>query len=160
MAGEFSAIKIGFAQEREMKRAVATANASPYDVFWIGCFEATADVERAIHRRFAGAHIKGEWFHPTEELMSYILGTFPDYSEVRAFSRESEESLLKKVRSAIGESPYILGVFQDHLGAAGGDIIHLTMWLFHNQPMTKSLLMPVKEALASFSQTKYLQASA
>lgn len=65
------AIKIGFAVDISKRLdQLQTANAEELTV--VGSTPGTVLDEKALHRRFATSHIRGEWFMATSELTSYI----------------------------------------------------------------------------------------
>ncbi|MBL0245569.1 MAG: GIY-YIG nuclease family protein [Rhodoferax sp.] len=64
-------IKIGFARNVQSRiETLQTANSSPLRL--IGSINGNKSKEAELHRRFAGARIRGEWFTPTDDLMNYI----------------------------------------------------------------------------------------
>ncbi len=70
-AGSSGAIKIGRASDVGARLAsLQTASAEPLELLAVvvgGC-----EVERALHRQFSSARIRGEWFRPAAELMEHI----------------------------------------------------------------------------------------
>lgn len=71
-AGDDGPIKIGFAlRDVEARiRELQTANAEKLTVLRV--IDAGVSYEKALHRRFAVDKIRGEWFHPSEELLRFI----------------------------------------------------------------------------------------
>lgn len=65
------AIKIGFTQDVGA-RVKDLAAATPHKLTTLVTIEGDHQVERAIHRRFSHARIRGEWFRPVPELLAYI----------------------------------------------------------------------------------------
>jgi hypothetical protein len=64
-------IKIGFSNNVQKRvKALQTANSMPLTL--VGTMPGTFATEKALHARFANARIQGEWFQPTDELISFI----------------------------------------------------------------------------------------
>jgi len=70
------AIKIGTAKDVD-GRVRDMSVSTPHLLTVLAVIDGDRDVERVLHRRFAHARIRGEWFHPVPELLAYI-------SEVKA----------------------------------------------------------------------------
>lgn len=66
--------KIGTAKNAECVKARlrATQTASPELVFLRRLFQGGRELERALHARFRGANIRGEWFRPTAGLRKLV----------------------------------------------------------------------------------------
>lgn len=69
-AGENGPIKIGIATNFEIRlRDLNVSN--PCEVKVLALIRGNKKQERALHKRFAHLHIKGEWFRPEEELLQF-----------------------------------------------------------------------------------------
>ena len=47
-------------------------NASPYELTLLRVLPGGVNGERELHRRFAAAHVRREWFRPTDDLVAFI----------------------------------------------------------------------------------------
>lgn len=64
-------IKIGYSKNVDARMAsLQTSTARPLRL--IAVIDGSEDDERAIHARFANAHVRGEWFRPCAELRAYL----------------------------------------------------------------------------------------
>lgn len=79
--GDDGPVKIGLADD-PYRRLVALQCASPFELRLLGGFEGGRGEELKLHKMFAHARIRGEWFEPTEELLAFVLEH--DLDEVRA----------------------------------------------------------------------------
>lgn len=83
-------VKIGFTTDPDRRRQ-AYPN-GPFVMDWIGCWEGTIGDEAAAHKQFAKHRLLGEWFIPTDDLVSFIEGSIA-MDEVRgAFDALVEEN--------------------------------------------------------------------
>lgn len=64
-------IKIGTSRSVR-KRLVGVAYEKKHPVDPLATMSGDDDVEKIMHRRFASARIRGEWFRPVPELLAYI----------------------------------------------------------------------------------------
>lgn len=64
---------------------------NPYKLVLLGCIDGNDITERALHKRFAELKIRGEWFSPSEKLVSFIaaLQKLVLKAPVRAITRVS-----------------------------------------------------------------------
>ena len=73
-------IKIGFTTGNVAVRIKALQQASPYELRWIGSFKGKVTDERNAHKRLAKFRLRGEWFHPTQEVRDFVKEKCPDFS--------------------------------------------------------------------------------
>lgn len=64
-------IKIGYSKD-PVARFVSLQTGSAVQHRYLGNIPGTRETERTLHARFWGAHVRGEWFDPTPELLAYI----------------------------------------------------------------------------------------
>jgi len=145
------AIKIGFTDAISQKRVMGIFQAVPGELIWIGCFPAVASEERALHKRFVRSVMKGEWFYPTEEVMTFILDRFPDYNELPSKTARTDSLLLGEIERAIGRSRYTLGIFYRVLERCGADVLSFRLWMFQRQTPTRALVDAGRRALEEFT---------
>jgi len=70
-AGEGGAVKIGLAKDAR-RRVALLKTGSPLPLTLIGLWaDGSAEDEQALHRRFAGARVRGEWFEPVGDLIDF-----------------------------------------------------------------------------------------
>lgn len=71
--GEPGPIKIGMTKKRLLRDRLSNMQTGcPYPL-WLTCaIVASPGLERALHERFAGHRIRGEWFHPHPDLLSFV----------------------------------------------------------------------------------------
>jgi hypothetical protein len=66
-------IKIGKTKGTVQERLSALQTASPYELRIVGIVERARDsLERELHERFSHLRMRGEWFRPGLELITYI----------------------------------------------------------------------------------------
>lgn len=90
-------IKIGFSTNpRRRVEELQTMHTS--QLFLLGVVECTSDAtERALHRRFAGSHVRGEWYRPTPDLLFVIeMSQHVDTIRSRAARERVDEALRSK----------------------------------------------------------------
>lgn len=66
-------IKIGLAKD-VLKRLDGLLNGSACDLHLRAVVPGDRAVERELHRRFSGHHVRGEWFNPHAEILAFIEG--------------------------------------------------------------------------------------
>lgn len=70
-AGDNGPIKIGVA--KNVRRRLDNFRvASPVPLALIGVADGDGAYEHELHQRFSGSRIRGEWFHPSPELMAFV----------------------------------------------------------------------------------------
>lgn len=75
-AGDSGPIKIG--HTRDVDRRIASMRTGNHEELRLRLVVAGGWVtERELHRRFADAHKRGEWFHPAPELLDFIQDPTP-----------------------------------------------------------------------------------
>lgn len=70
-------IKIGYS-DNVRSRLSDLQISSPYELAILTICEGGIEVEKELHDKFNGHYVRGEWFNPSEELISYI-NEFPPY---------------------------------------------------------------------------------
>jgi hypothetical protein len=70
-SGDAGPIKIGFAFDIE-KRLAQLQVGNPETLHLRGAYRGTIDAEVDEHERFDASRLRGEWFHPTSELLVFI----------------------------------------------------------------------------------------
>jgi DNA-binding transcriptional MerR regulator len=66
-------VKIGLST-KEIRRVKDITQQSPVPVTFLGMMSGSRKIEAALHVRFGAHRMKGEWFAPHEELLSFIRG--------------------------------------------------------------------------------------
>ena len=92
------AIKIGVSRHSK-KRAKELQDHSLYVITLLATVEGGYSVEHALHHLFAHAYIRGEWFHPVEELIAYIAKE-GEPNEVT--ERRERDEIFEKMRNVKG----------------------------------------------------------
>lgn len=107
-------IKIGYSVNPK-KRLHGVLEWSPFDLEIIATTPGNAPDETKVHDHFASAHVRGEWFHPTEELLALIdrvkagepLSSLIDMSErVSALRRARALRVWAKRKAAVREKQH------------------------------------------------------
>ena len=70
-AVQLKLIKIGFSSNVE-KRVAALSTACPDELKILKVVRGGQEVEGQIHKKFSRDRVRGEWFNPSEDLLSYI----------------------------------------------------------------------------------------
>lgn len=65
-------IKIGYAKHNALGRLAALQIGHYEDLHLLGCIEGDRKSEHPLHDKFRAHHIRGEWFHPSAELLAFI----------------------------------------------------------------------------------------
>jgi len=65
-------IKIGFTSRSVQERIRGARQSSPHDLTFLGSFPGTPVDERAAQKQLAGSQLRGEWFHPTDDVVAFI----------------------------------------------------------------------------------------
>jgi hypothetical protein len=65
-------VKIGYAERDVGIRIDELQTANPDDLILLGTMPGSQDREICIHKRFAHLRVRGEWFHFTSEIRSFI----------------------------------------------------------------------------------------
>lgn len=120
-AGTDGPIKIGYTRSAAVTRRIGeiqVGSAAKIDL--LGCMPGDRAKEAEIHARFASARIRGEWFHPTAELLNAISEMrvpLPETESEQAFSDEPNpvKRWLKKNRRTQSWLAAKLGVTQGRI---------------------------------------------
>lgn len=86
-------IKIGYTAGGTA-RVSGLQTATPYKVTLLKLIRGDQKAERALHRRFAHLHQRGEWFRPDAELVAYVDG-LENESEPPPTPEERERSAIR-----------------------------------------------------------------
>ena len=70
-------IKIGYS-DNVRNRLSSLQTTSPHELAILTICEGGIEVEKELHDKFNNYYVRGEWFNPSEELISYI-NEFPPY---------------------------------------------------------------------------------
>lgn len=70
LAGPF--IKIGFTRWPVQRRIAQLSTGCPYEICLAAKLCGSPETEREIHKAFANHHVRGEWFHASSEILSFI----------------------------------------------------------------------------------------
>ena len=70
-------IKIGYS-DNIRSRLSDLQTSSPHELSILTICEGGIEVEKELHDKFNNYYVRGEWFNPSEELISYI-NEFPPY---------------------------------------------------------------------------------
>jgi Meiotically up-regulated gene 113 len=82
------AVKIGYT-ENYSQRLQQLQTGSPHQLEFLGTMEGSIEDETALHARFNGIRIRGEWFRLNRALMRFIvLNTGQDHGEVFDLAEE------------------------------------------------------------------------
>lgn len=82
-AGEGGPVKIGVTRD-PVQRLKTLQTGNPETLRGLAAWRVLPGEERLIHDDFASVRIRGEWFHPTPELLEYVLwegGIFCDWGD-------------------------------------------------------------------------------
>ncbi|MDQ3879574.1 MAG: GIY-YIG nuclease family protein [Chloroflexota bacterium] len=81
--GSDGPIKLGLAGDPN-KRLESLQTANDVELVLMAAWDGTASDERALHARFADAHIRGEWFAPLPDLCAFVDERQQDYEAALA----------------------------------------------------------------------------
>ena len=70
--GNSGPIKIGQTFGSPLDRLTQLQTGNPRELHLLGVMHGHCGDEEEIHRQFAGVHLRGEWFQPTQELLAFI----------------------------------------------------------------------------------------
>ena len=92
------AIKIGVSKHSK-RRAKELQDHSLYVITLLATVAGGYSVEFLLHRLFAHAYIRGEWFRPVEELLTYIA---KEGEPIETTERRERDEISKNMRSVKG----------------------------------------------------------
>lgn len=69
-------VKIGYAADVK-RRVRSVAHGLPYKLMLLGYIKGTRSLERTLHKQIGLYRMRGEWFHPTKEVMECIATYVP-----------------------------------------------------------------------------------
>jgi hypothetical protein len=75
--GAAGPIKIGYVRKDMRQRLSAMQNGNHEKLRVLACTDGDVPYERALHKRFSASRIRGEWFTPTDELLTLISKCSP-----------------------------------------------------------------------------------
>jgi hypothetical protein len=93
-------IKIGYTSGGTA-RVNGLQTATPYQVTLLKIIRGDQTAERAMHRRFAHLHERGEWFRPGPDLVEYVSG-LENETEPPA-TAEDREKMAMRLAMRVGE---------------------------------------------------------
>lgn len=76
------AIKIGISGGMENRMSMMLSN-TPHDLSLLATIRCDHRFEHWLHNKFGESHIRGEWFRPTDDLISFICNDLPKLDEIR-----------------------------------------------------------------------------
>lgn len=130
-AGTDGPIKIGYVKGDIRKRLSQLQTSNPEELKCIGYMEGGRYEENRTHARFESAHLRGEWFSPTDELLLHIRNCAPlnditlyDYNDNKYpyllnFSKDQMDKLRRRAK--------IRGVPMSHIVREAVDVLFLIM---------------------------------
>lgn len=92
------AIKIGVSKHPK-KRAKELQDHALHEITLLATVEGGYSVEFLLHRLFAHAYIRGEWFRPVEELISYIT---EEGEPIEVFEKRERDKIFEMMRNVKG----------------------------------------------------------
>lgn len=131
-------IKIGYSKDVR-KRLSEIQTTSPHELTILTTCEGGIEMEKELHHKFSNSYIRGEWFTPSEELITYI-NNFPphvnkEYIGLSKLRKEKKMSLeyvgrkMKITKQSVYdiEKRYLLGTItirnlKEYLEAIGYDM--------------------------------------
>ncbi len=96
----FGPVKIGWTSGCVTTRMRALQRSSPYEIKWLGAAELPRSSEKDAHRVLSAYHLRGEWFHPTPDVMAFVervSAVFDLQSYTEFYFRPSLQSRLRKL---------------------------------------------------------------
>lgn len=75
-------IKIGFTKNDIWRRVRGIQTLSPHTLRWIGMFAGNRGDERKAHILLQHSSLRGEWFHPTSEVLDFVAEKSPNFTPV------------------------------------------------------------------------------
>lgn len=91
-----NSVKIGYTTITGLSKRLETLQiGTPYELKLLGALWGNQKIEKQIHKQFSSSHIRGEWFHYTQELEDYIAKSW-DFSVIESFERNIHKKLTNK----------------------------------------------------------------
>ena len=119
-------IKIGFTSGPVNTRVRSLQQSSPHELKWLGFFAGTPKDEQAAHKLLAASQCRGEWFHPTFEVLSFVFGKCASFNERDYLSDILSKDCLERIELAHKPWSRSREVLNEILHIGG-----MTPWEFH-----------------------------
>ncbi len=72
-------IKIGFTKNDIKRRVREIQCGSPHVLRWIGYYPGDRSDERSVQLLLLNSSLRGEWFHPTVEVLAFVRQQCPNF---------------------------------------------------------------------------------
>lgn len=91
-----NSVKIGYTTIKGLRKRLETLQiGTPYELKLLGALWGNQKIEKQIHEQFSFSHIRGEWFHYTQELEDFIADCW-DFSVVELIESKLFKKLINK----------------------------------------------------------------
>jgi hypothetical protein len=123
-------IKIGTTNGNVARRVKALQQTSPHILKWIGFFPGGRTEEAEAHKLLKNSHLRGEWFHPTKEVLAFISQKCPSFDERQATAKifhEEHRAVIVDLFPPYARDRHI--VLQRIAKASGTDIALMSRWV-------------------------------
>lgn len=115
--GKDGPVKIGYTSTGLTARLNFLQVGCPWQLEVLGTIEGSRSDERALHKQFAHLHLRGEWFHPTAELMALIGTPAEPKAETRIVADLDIKALRRVLRLPQTALANLIGVDQGTVSA-------------------------------------------
>ena len=128
-------IKIGYTDQTIERRMTTLQIACPEELNLLAKIDGTPEDERVLHKRFKADKIRGEWYNPSNNILSYLFPVpeiapdfpIPDKDEIKKNGIE----LWQEIKDMTYDRGYSLDYFIFHL------LVHeLKRWKAENNATT------------------------
>lgn len=125
-------IKIGFTVGNVSQRIQSYQGGSPYELLWVGAFKGTKRDEADAHRALAAHRLRGEWFRPTPEVISFVVEkSGDDFTPITFLDRYCFRRERLQILGALSET---CRDFHDLAKLAGVEYGELANWRLYLAP--------------------------
>jgi hypothetical protein len=155
--GTTGSIKIGFTKNDPALRIRQLQDTSPHKMRWIGYLRAPRSKEADLHKQFAEEWMRGEWFHSSERLLSYVRAVCPRFDGRTAYDCLFQIGLVQRIKSAVGLKHENIRHWEDCLHECGiQDQERVKFWSWFSREIipTEEMVEKTKRAFESFLSRK------
>lgn len=132
-------IKIGFTSGLVHNRVRSLQQTSPHELKWIGFFAGTPEDERAAHKHLTASRCRGEWFHPTLEVLSFVTEKCAASNEQDYFRDVMSRDCLERISAAWKPYSRNYKVLDEIMGSCGLSRLNFFVWRDGRHPPPRAI---------------------
>lgn len=137
-------IKIGWTQGHVLSRIRQLQWASPEILNWIGACPAPREAEKAAHKELARHRHRGEWFHPSDEVVQFIKSRVGDFCPDEYARKHYRTDLIERYRKLTNHKDKARGRLLELAGIGRYDVHG---WVSHTRMLPPPVLGRMEAAI-------------